>query len=69
MRARYISPLLVDIFAGELAVARPHARVIEGRDPSANISDLRKSGIVFNDGAGSDSHRLFESVRGLVGIQ
>jgi imidazolonepropionase-like amidohydrolase len=42
--------------------------VVDG-DPSAQISDIRKAETVFKDGVGYDSRRLFESVRGSVGIE
>jgi hypothetical protein len=42
--------------------------VIDG-DPSANIKDIEKIGIVFKDGVGYDSAKLIESVRGLVGLR
>ncbi len=41
--------------------------VVEG-DPSANIADVEKVKYVFKDGAGYDSAKLLESVRGMVGI-
>jgi imidazolonepropionase-like amidohydrolase len=37
--------------------------VIEG-DPSKNISDIRKISLVFKNGIGYSSKRLFESVKG-----
>lgn len=42
--------------------------VVDG-DPSKTISDLRKAEIVFKDGVGFDSAKLFAAVKGLVGIQ
>lgn len=42
--------------------------VIDG-NPGVAISDLRKTETVFKDGVGFDSKRLFESVKGSVGIQ
>ena len=41
--------------------------VIEG-DPSKNISDIRKISLVFKNGIGYSSKRLFESVKGKVGF-
>jgi hypothetical protein len=32
-------------------------------------ADLRKTEIVFKDGVGFDSKKLFDAVKGLVGIQ
>jgi len=42
--------------------------VIKG-NPAANINDIENVEIVFKDGVGYDSHKLIESVRGLVGIR
>jgi predicted amidohydrolase YtcJ len=36
-------------------------------DPSTNINDAQNVEIVFKDGVGYDSKKLFASVRGLVG--
>lgn len=41
--------------------------IIDG-DPSKNISDLRKVQIVFKNGVGYNSKKLFESVKGKVGF-
>lgn len=41
--------------------------VIDG-DPSKNISDIRKVEWVFKDGVGFNSKKIFESVKGRVGI-
>ena len=41
--------------------------VIEG-DPSKNISDIRKVDLVFKNGVGYNSKRIFELVKGRVGI-
>jgi imidazolonepropionase-like amidohydrolase len=41
--------------------------VIEG-DPSNHIQDIENVRIVFKDGVGYDSAKLFESVRGMVGM-
>jgi imidazolonepropionase-like amidohydrolase len=41
--------------------------VIEG-NPAERIADIRKVKIVFKDGAGYDSQKLLDSVRGAAGI-
>jgi len=38
-------------------------------DPSKNIADIEKVEIVFKQGVGYDSKKLFESVRGVVGMR
>ncbi len=42
--------------------------VING-DPAAKIQDIRKIEIVFKDGIGYDSQKLFASVKGTVGLR
>ncbi len=41
--------------------------VIKG-DPSTNINDIEKTEIVFKDGVGYDSAKLFEATKGRVGL-
>ncbi|MEO6327851.1 MAG: amidohydrolase family protein [Ginsengibacter sp.] len=41
--------------------------LIDG-DPENNISDIRKTEIVFKNGIGFDSKKIFESVKGKVGL-
>ena len=41
--------------------------LIDG-DPENNISDIRKTEIVFKNGIGFDSKKIFESVKGKVGM-
>jgi len=41
--------------------------VIDG-DPSKNISDIRKLQYVFKNGVGYNSRKLFDSVKGRVGL-
>jgi len=43
--------------------------VVVAGDPAGQISDLRKIETVFKDGVGYDSHKLLESVKGVVGVQ
>ena len=43
--------------------------IVVNGDPSKNISDLRKAETVFKDGIGYDSKKLFDAVKGLVGVQ
>lgn len=54
---------------GSVEVGKAADLVVVDGDPAAQISDLRKVQTVFKDGVGFDSRRLFESVRGSVGIQ
>ena len=37
-------------------------------DVEKNISDVRKTEIVFKNGVGFDSQKIFASVEGLVGL-
>jgi len=53
---------------GTLAPGKAADIVVLQGDPSANIKDIEKVEIVFKDGAGYDSAKLIESVRGQVGL-
>ncbi len=53
---------------GTLASGKQADIVIIDGDPSANISDIEKTELVFKDGVGYDSAKLIESVRGTVGL-
>ncbi|MDB6166592.1 MAG: amidohydrolase [Lacunisphaera sp.] len=59
----------IDAQTGSITAGKAADLVVVDGDPSKNISDLRQAEIVFKDGVGYDSHKLFESVKGLVGIQ
>lgn len=54
---------------GSIEVGKAADLVVVDGDPSFSISDIRKAETVFKDGVGYGSKRLFESVRGSVGIQ
>lgn len=43
--------------------------VVIAGDPSARIRDIQKVEIVFKDGIGYDSKKLFDSVKGTVGLR
>jgi imidazolonepropionase-like amidohydrolase len=61
--------LKIDAQTGSLEPGKAADLIIVNGDPSQTISDLRKAEIVFKDGIGYDSQKLFDSVKGLVGIQ
>lgn len=54
---------------GSLALGKQADIVIVRGNPSVNIADIRKVELVFKDGAGYDSAKLIESVRGMVGVK
>ena len=54
---------------GSLAVGKSADIVVLHGDPSANIKDIEKVEIVFEDGVGYDPAKLLNSVRGIVGIR
>jgi imidazolonepropionase-like amidohydrolase len=54
---------------GSIAPGRDADLVVVGGDPSKNIADVEKVEIVFKDGVGYDSGKLFDSVRGVVGMR
>jgi imidazolonepropionase-like amidohydrolase len=55
---------LGSVEAGKLA----DLAVIRG-DPVARASDIRKVTLVFKDGVGYDSAKLFADAKGLVGVR
>ena len=54
---------------GSIETGKAADLIIVNGDPAKNISDLRKTEIVFKDGVGFDSQKLIDSVKGCVGIQ
>jgi len=54
---------------GTVAVGKVADLVVIDGDPSARIEDIRRMEIVFKGGIGYDSKRLFDSVRGTVGVR
>ena len=54
---------------GTLEAGKNADIVVINGDPSANIKDIEKVELVFKDGAGYDSPKLIESVRGWVGLR
>jgi imidazolonepropionase-like amidohydrolase len=61
--------LKIDAQTGSIATGKAADLIVVAGDPSKDISDLRKAEIVFKDGVGYDSAKLFAAVKGLVGIQ
>ncbi|HVU18170.1 MAG TPA: amidohydrolase family protein [Candidatus Didemnitutus sp.] len=59
----------IDADTGTVEVGKAADLILVDGDPSTNITELRKTEIVFKEGVGYDSHRLFESAKGTVGIQ
>src|SRR5690242_3905608 len=53
---------------GTLAAGKQADIVVINGDPSQNIKDIENVEMVFKDGVGYDSHKLIESVQGLVGL-
>src|SRR5260221_345379 len=53
---------------GSVEVGKEADLIVIDGDPSKNISDIRKVIWVFKDGVGFNSKKLFESVKGRVGI-
>jgi imidazolonepropionase-like amidohydrolase len=54
---------------GTLQVGKQADIVVIKGDPSKDINDIEKVELVFKDGKGYDSHKLVDSVRGLVGLR
>jgi imidazolonepropionase-like amidohydrolase len=54
---------------GTLEVGKVADMVLIDGDPSTDISQIRRVVTVFKDGVGYDSARLFDSVKGTVGVR
>jgi imidazolonepropionase-like amidohydrolase len=54
---------------GSIAPGKDADLVVVQGDPSKNIADIEKVEIVFKQGVGYDSQKLFDSVRGVVGMR
>jgi imidazolonepropionase-like amidohydrolase len=61
--------LKIDGATGSITVGKAADLVVVNGDPSAKIADIRKAETVFKDGIGYDSRKLFDAVKGMVGIQ
>ncbi len=61
--------LKIDRETGSVEAGKAADLIVVNGDPAKTISDLRKTETVFKDGVGYDSQKLFDSVKGLVGIQ
>jgi imidazolonepropionase-like amidohydrolase len=64
--ARYLG---VEDRLGTIEVGKIADLVVVNGDPASNIQDIRKIEIVFKDGIGYDSQKLFASVKGTVGLR
>lgn len=53
---------------GTIAKGKEADLVVVAGDPFRNISDIRNVDLVFRNGVGYDSRKLFAAVRGLVGV-
>ena len=54
---------------GTIAPGKDADLIVVAGDPSKTIADVEKVEIVFKQGVGWDSRKLFDSVRGLVGVR
>jgi enamidase len=54
---------------GTIEVGKIADLVVVDGNPTAKIQDIRKIEIVFKDGIGYDSQKLFDSVKGTVGLR
>ena len=54
---------------GTVEVGKIADLVVIAGDPSVKIQDISKIEIVFKDGIGYDSKKLFDSVKGMVGVR
>lgn len=56
-----------DAAIGSITVGKNADLVLIGGNPAENINDIENVEIVFKDGVGYDSKKLFDSVRGIAG--
>lgn len=61
--------LAVDRETGSIEAGKAADLVVVTGNPAEKIGDIRKAELVFKDGVGFDSRKLFESVAGSVGIE
>ena len=54
---------------GSIAVGKNADLILVDGNPAANIADIEKTAIVFKDGVGYDTAKIFASVKGTVGRQ
>ncbi len=59
----------IDKATGSVEAGKAADLIVVNGDPSQAISDIRKTEVVFKDGVGYDSKKLFDAVKGLVGVQ
>ena len=53
---------------GTIAIGKRADLVLIGGDPEKQIGDVRNTEIVFKNGVGFDSKKIFESANGKVGL-
>ena len=64
--AKYLE---IDKETGTIEAGKTADLVVVNGDPASSIQDIRNVEIVFKDGIGYDSKKLFESAKGLVGLR
>ncbi len=64
--AKYLE---IDQETGTIEAGKTADLVVVDGDPASSIQDIRNVEIVFKDGIGYDSKKLFESAKGLVGLR
>ena len=60
--------LRLDQEIGSILKGKKADLVVIGGDPTQNVQDLRKVELVFKDGVGFDSQKVFEFTKGSVGV-
>ena len=64
--AKYLE---IDKETGTIEVGKTADLVVVNGNPASSIQDIRNVELVFKDGVGYDSKKLFESAKGLVGLR
>lgn len=61
--------LKIDRDTGSIEAGKAADLIVVAGNPAQDIADIRKAEIVFKDGVGFDSRKLFDDVKGLAGVQ
>ncbi|HTL66902.1 MAG TPA: amidohydrolase family protein [Lacunisphaera sp.] len=61
--------LKIDQATGSIEAGKAADLIVVAGNPAQDIADIRKTEVVFKDGVGFDSRKLFDDAKGLVGVQ
>ncbi|HVT71899.1 MAG TPA: amidohydrolase family protein [Lacunisphaera sp.] len=61
--------LKIDRDTGSIEAGKAADLIVVAGNPAQDIADIRKAEIVFKDGVGFESRKLFDDAKGLAGVQ